>query len=56
MGLVISKGLTLRKEFQLQPYMWQFPQQYGLWNPGMISTALWLDASDATTAAQEVLK
>jgi hypothetical protein len=29
--------------------MWEFPQQYGLWYPGLISTALWLDAADATT-------
>jgi hypothetical protein len=49
MGLVISKGLTLRKEFQVQPYMWEFPQQYGLWSPAEISTALWLDAADAST-------
>jgi hypothetical protein len=52
MGLVISKGLTLRKEFQVQPYMWEFPQQYGLWSPAEISTALWLDAADASTITE----
>jgi hypothetical protein len=52
MGLVISKGLTLRKEFQVQPYMWEFPQQYGLWSPAEISTALWLDAADASTVTE----
>jgi hypothetical protein len=40
MGLVISKGLTLRKEFQWNETVW---------NPSMISTALWLDAADANT-------
>jgi hypothetical protein len=40
MGLVISKGLTLRKEFQWNETVW---------NPSMISTALWLDAADAST-------
>jgi hypothetical protein len=29
--------------------MWEFPQQYGLWYPGLIATSLWLDAADATT-------
>jgi hypothetical protein len=29
--------------------MWEFPQQYGLWTPAEISTALWLDAADAST-------
>jgi hypothetical protein len=40
MGLVISKGLTLRKEFQWNETVW---------NPSMITTALWLDAADAST-------
>jgi hypothetical protein len=43
MGLVISKGLTLRKEFQWNETVW---------NPGMISTALWLDAADASTITE----
>ena len=41
--------LTLAKSFTQQPYMWEFPQQHGLWHPGLISTALWLDAADAST-------
>jgi hypothetical protein len=44
MGLVISKGLTLRKEFQWNETVW---------NPSMISTALWLDAADASTVTLE---
>jgi hypothetical protein len=43
MGLVISNGLTLRKEFQWNETVW---------NPGMISTALWLDAADASTITE----
>jgi hypothetical protein len=43
MGLVISKGLTLRKDF-----LWNET----VWNPSMISTALWLDAADASTITQ----
>lgn len=41
--------LVLAKTFALQPYMWEFPLQYGLWYPGLITTALWLDAADAPT-------
>jgi hypothetical protein len=44
MGLVISKGLTLRKDF-----LWNET----VWNPSMISTALWLDAADASTVTTE---
>jgi hypothetical protein len=43
MGLVISKGLTLRKDF-----LWNET----VWNPSMISTALWLDAADASTVTE----
>lgn len=41
--------LTLAKSFTQQAYMWEFPQQHGLWYPGLITTALWLDADDAYT-------
>jgi hypothetical protein len=47
--LTESTRLTLAKSFTQQAYMWEFPQQYGLWYPGLISTALWLDAADAPT-------
>jgi hypothetical protein len=40
MTLVISKGITLAKVFTWNETVW---------NPSMISTALWLDASDSTT-------
>jgi hypothetical protein len=40
MSLLISGDLRLRKEFQWNETVW---------NPSMISTALWLDAADATT-------
>jgi hypothetical protein len=40
MTLVISKGITLRKDF-----VWNET----IWNPSMISTALWLDAADNST-------
>jgi hypothetical protein len=53
MTLIISKGLTLAKAFTQQPYMWEFPAQYGLWSPAEISTALWLDAADASTVTTE---
>jgi hypothetical protein len=43
MGLVISKGLTLRKDF-----LWNET----VWNPSMISTALWLDAADSSTITE----
>ena len=49
MSLLISGGLRLAQTYTQQPYMWEFPQQYGLWYPGLISTALWLDAADAST-------
>ena len=41
--------IVLAKSFTQQSYMWEFPQQYGLWYPGLITTALWLDAADAST-------
>ena len=41
--------LTLAKAFTQQSYMWQFPAAYGLWSPANITTALWLDAEDAST-------
>jgi hypothetical protein len=44
MGLVISKGLTLRKGFQWNETVW---------NPSMISTALWLDATDSSTITED---
>ena len=53
MTLIIQKPtgakLNLAKTFTVQNYMWEFPAQYGLWSPANISTALWLDAADATT-------
>jgi len=45
----IPGKMTLAKEFTVQDYMWSFPQQYGLWSPAEITTALWLDAADAST-------
>jgi len=52
MSLLISGDLRLAKSFTQQPYMWEFPQQYGLWYPGLITTALWLDAADASTITE----
>jgi hypothetical protein len=52
MGLVISKGLTLRKGFQPESYMYEFPNQYPVWSPAEITTALWLDAADSNTVEQ----
>jgi hypothetical protein len=43
MTLVISKGITLRKDFA-----WNET----IWNPSMISTSLWLDAADASTITE----
>jgi hypothetical protein len=44
--------MTLAQEFTVQDYMWSFPQQYGLWSPAEISTALWLDAADVSTITE----
>jgi hypothetical protein len=53
MTLIIQKPtgakLNLAKTFVVQDYMWLFPTQYGLWSPANITTALWLDAADAST-------
>lgn len=53
MTLVIKKPtggkLAMAKVFTQQSYMWDFPQQHGLWYPGLIATGLWLDASDSAT-------
>jgi len=48
----IPGKMTLAKEFTVQDYMWSFPQQYGLWSPAEITTALWLDAADASTITE----
>ena len=47
----IPGKMTLAQEFTPQGYMSEFPSQYGLWTPAEISTALWLDATDATKIA-----
>ena len=49
MPIYVPGKLTLAKDFTVQDYMWNFPQQYGLWSPAEITTALWLDAADAST-------
>jgi len=49
MPIYVPGKVTLKKEFTVQDYMWSFPQQYGLWSPAEISTALWLDAADSST-------
>jgi hypothetical protein len=43
MTLVISKGITLAKGFTWNETVW---------NPSMITTALWLDAADASTITE----
>jgi hypothetical protein len=56
MTLIIQKPtgskLNLAKEFTVQDYMWNFPQQYGLWSLAEITTAPWLDAADASTITE----
>ena len=47
--LTESTRVVLAKQFEVQPYMWEFPQRYGLWSPAELTTALWLDAADAST-------
>lgn len=49
MPLYVPGKVVLVKEFTVQDYMWSFPQQYGLWSPAEITTALWLDAADEST-------
>jgi hypothetical protein len=41
--------LVLKKEFIPESYMYEFPSQYPIWTPANITTALWLDAADAST-------
>jgi hypothetical protein len=50
--IYVPGKVTLAKEFTVQDYMWNFPQQYGLWSPVEITTALWLDAADASTITE----
>jgi len=47
--IYVPGKVTLAKEFTVQDYMWSFPQQYGLWSPAEITTALWLDAAATAT-------
>lgn len=49
MPIYVPGKVVLAKEFTQQSYMWEFPAQYGLWSPANITTALWLDAADAST-------
>jgi hypothetical protein len=44
--------LVLKKEFIPESYMYEFPSQYPIWTPANITTALWLDAADASTITQ----
>jgi hypothetical protein len=44
--------VTLAKEFTPQSYMYEFPSQYPVWTPADITTALWLDAADASTITE----
>ena len=50
--IYVPGKVVLKKEFTVQDYMWNFPQQYGLWSPAEITTALWLDAADASTITE----
>lgn len=43
MTLLVDSG------FVQQSYMWDSPAAHGLWSPTNITTALWLDAADAST-------
>lgn len=47
--IYVPGKVTLAKEFTPQGYMYEFPSQYPVWTPAEISTALWLDAADAST-------
>jgi hypothetical protein len=50
--IYVPGKVVLAKEFTQQSYMWEFPAQYGLWSPANITTALWLDAADASTVTE----
>ena len=52
MPIYVPGKVTLAKEFTPQSYMYEFPSQYGLWTPADITTALWLDAADASTITE----
>jgi hypothetical protein len=56
MTLIIQKPtgakLNLAKGFTPESYMYEFPSQYPVWSPANITTALWLDAADASTITQ----
>jgi hypothetical protein len=49
MPIYVPGKVVLAKTFSPQNYMWEFPAHYGLWSPANITTALWLDAADAST-------
>ena len=52
MTIYVPGKVTLAKEFTPQSYMYEFPSQYPVWTPAEISTALWLDAADASTITE----
>lgn len=52
MAIYVPGKLTLAKEFTPQSYMYEFPSQYPVWTPAEITTALWLDAADASTITE----
>jgi len=47
--IYVPGKVVLAKEFTPQSYMYEFPSQYPVWTPADITTALWLDAADAST-------
>ena len=52
MPIYVPGKVTLAKEFTPQIYMYEFPSQYPVWTPADITTALWLDAADASTITE----
>jgi hypothetical protein len=49
MPIYVPGKLNLAKGFTPESYMYEFPSQYPVWSPANITTALWLDAADAST-------
>ena len=52
MTIYVPGKVTLAKEFTPQSYMYEFPSQYPVWTPADTTTALWLDAADASTITE----
>jgi hypothetical protein len=49
MPIYVPGKVVLQKAFTPESYMYEFPSIYPVWSPASLSTALWVDAADAST-------